>query len=141
MRKQDDARDAVLEEIPNGRQRSADARVVADLTVRVDRHVEVDAHEGALPAQLIIAQVADGSFVHVRAVVPREGLGLGRQPTTWSSGSSPDSICHWSVPESRSHEPQQIDAATRVAPLVVIPSGHLYQHSVDDVGALRVENA
>src|SRR5206468_12093845 len=38
---------AMLERVRDGRQRSANARVVADAAV-LDRHVEVDAHECAL---------------------------------------------------------------------------------------------
>ena len=49
VRQQDDARAAIEQELDR-RQRRADARVVGDVPVVVERDVEVDAHERALAA-------------------------------------------------------------------------------------------
>src|SRR5215203_4287326 len=43
--------------------------------------------------------------------------------------------------QPNAYEPKQIHAPRRVAPLVVVPAGHLHERSVDDVRALRVQDA
>jgi len=73
---------AAVEQALNRRQRGADASVVADATV-LDRHVEIDSHERALPAQLAVRQIPDCLLVHRSR----------------------------SVAQPRGHESQQVDAA------------------------------
>src|SRR4051812_40861887 len=43
--------------------------------------------------------------------------------------------------KASAHVAKQVDAARRIAPLVVVPAADLEQRAVDDVGALRVDDA
>src|SRR5690242_5943440 len=43
--------------------------------------------------------------------------------------------------QARPDVAQEIHASRRVAPLVVVPARNFYQQSVDDVRALRIQNA
>ncbi len=67
VRRKNDRR-ALVERVVNGRQRRGDARVVGDRAV-LDRHVEVDADEDALAAEI---EVLDRVFRHRRYPEPLE---------------------------------------------------------------------
>ena len=74
MAHEDDAR-AVVDELLDGGQRRADARVVGDGAV-LHRHVEVDAHEHALAARV---QLVDGFDLGHGALLSKRETSLPRQ--------------------------------------------------------------
>src|SRR5262245_25639462 len=88
-----DDRCALVEQVLNRRQRSPDPAVVGDRAIAlllVDRHVEIDAHQDALPRQF--AQRADGLLRHMR---PRYSFSA-----TFSSKSTQ----RWLYPRSLSYQ-------------------------------------
>src|SRR2546423_10002587 len=91
VRREYDAR-AVLDRVPDGRQRRADARVVLDPPV-FHGHVEVHAHEDALALEV---EVFDGKLIHRGAgfwVLSAGGAyaatGQHPEPSTWHPPYSP----------------------------------------------------
>ena len=74
MAHEDDAR-ALRDELLDGGQRRADARVVGDGAV-LHRHVEVDAHEHALAARV---QLVDGFDLGHGALLSKRETSLPRQ--------------------------------------------------------------
>jgi len=64
--REDDRACAAIEQQPQRRQRRSDAGVVRYLAVFVERYVEIDAHERALVADLIVGQIANGFLFHLR---------------------------------------------------------------------------
>ena len=51
----------MIEKILDGRQRGANARIIGDAPLRVQRHIEIDAHQDALPGDIDIAY---GLLIH-----------------------------------------------------------------------------
>jgi hypothetical protein len=76
VRDQHDSR-ASRHELVDGRQRRADPGVVSNVPGVVERHVEVDPNERALPANLGVGEVANRSLVDHRAPSV-EGLTVAR---------------------------------------------------------------
>ena len=95
------------------RDRRTNAGIVSD-ALAVEGDVEVDAYEGTAPPELIAPEVADGALGH--------GSGGGKGL------------------ESRAEELNEIHAAASVAPLVVVPAGHLHHRPIDDIRALAVDD-
>ena len=57
---------AVLHQVLQRRDRRADARVIGDVQVLVERHVQVAADEDGLAFQVLLRQIADRLFLHRR---------------------------------------------------------------------------
>jgi len=67
MREQNHARTAITK-TRDRRQRGANSRVVGDLPFRIQGHIEIDAHQSALAAQVCVAQITNRFFVHLPLV-------------------------------------------------------------------------
>jgi hypothetical protein len=61
---------AALQDLLDRRDRGANARVVGDRAARVLRHVEVDAHEDALPFQVQVVETRCGEVHRCHFVAP-----------------------------------------------------------------------
>ena len=96
------------QQVLDRRQRGADPRVVGDAAVALERDVEVDAHERALAAQLGRREDPRSVFLFMAGSGPR-----GEPPCSRQADVAMRPI---RTPT------EQVDAARRVAPLVVVPA-------------------
>ncbi len=162
-------RGALFEGVPDRRQRCADAGVVANHAV-LDGYVEVDADEDTLAGQIEIFDgefhhtgsrlQAPGSWLPAvrpcRARAARGGTGRtgwrrlrnparnGRPeavtpPVAWSPGAD-GHLQSANLQPLADHVAQQVDAAHRVAPFVVVPGQHLDERAVHHRRVRRVDD-